>query len=887
MNLESKIKLKESVEDWADFKLRDCMPNDEDFKFVIECIEQYRDNKEEAPLYCNPRGFALCVRGSTILKIKFLIVLKLLKMPEAAEFLEKLLPEVKKDIDKEDIKEIVEFISNEWPKYAPSLGKYTFVENLEKEALTEASGLTMEEKMDLWHQGQRGFNYKAASDSKLENCYNICVKKGYRWESDILLDEGKMRGLAWAQKNIQQNTAKPANINLINLEIGDFYKSIFVRCASCKTTPANEADTEAENLLNQLSKEVLNDKRLTDAEKAERMRKNYFVCLIYFICLKNKAAYDAVKFEIEYHYNLNSTQIKEICKKALDDPEILNWITYLLSLDLQESLQEDIEKHDELNPKLWEGTELKPEVKEKINFIVNEFIKNLQEDNINIQVDDILLVGSNCAYNYTEDSDLDIHILANTDALKDCDQNIVSKLYSAYRTIFNKKFDIDFYGIPVEIFVETNETPRISNGVYSVMQEKWIKEPVMEDIPEFDKTAFEAAFKPWEDRYMELKEKANKAITEALKLTEDLEGAKSIIADQTRGEYEAIQNYNKAIVDLQEIGDFDDVINILSSITDEEKVHVGELQYALGTLNDNINDKIDSGKEEAEEHTSGDDSTMEEAMQNNDTEAADHIQQLIDFYEDREDDYYTQGRFSDKLDELEQQLQESAETEQTYIKDEIEQLIDDVYEQRKIGLATPEGEWSTENLIFKEFRNKGYLDDLKDLRNKVISKSLCLESCQKLNESSVIKQEVELSPDETLQWGWDNKGNRSIFFVKKLRTIDHMRDLADVDFVRTYSTEEKAKKAFNDYLFGIRESNSRQRIKESLEKLTQTNIILHESGLFDIYNLTESEANSAIEKIRNIRFVEWVQKSVSNMDTNAPYFGNKPKITYNIYGKIK
>lgn len=883
MNLESKIKLKESVEDWADFKLRDCMPTDEDFKFVIECIEQYRANKEEAPLYCSPRGFALCVRGSILLKIKFLIVLKLLKMSEAADFLEKLLPEVKKAVDKEEIKEIVDFISNEWPKYAPSLGKYTFVENLEKEALTEASGLTMEEKMDLWYKGQRGFNFKAASDKKLEDCYNICVSKGYTLEANTLRAEGKLRGLLWAAKTKPQNVSKQADISLT---VSDFYKSIFVRCASCRSSPVLAA-VEAVNLLTHLRNEVSNDKHLTDAEKAERMQKNDFVCLIYFICLKNKAAYDKVKFEIELRYGLNSTQIKEICKKALDDPEILNWITYLLSLDLQESLQEDIEKHDKLNPKLWEGTELKPEVKEKINFIVNEFIKNLQEDNINIQVDDIILIGSNCAYNYTKDSDLDIHILANSDALKDCDQNIVSKLYSAYRTIFNKKFDIDFYGIPVEIFVETNETPRISNGVYSVMQEKWIKEPVMEDMPEFDKTAFKAAFKPWEARYMELKEKANKAITESLKLTEDLEGAKSIIADQTRGEYEAIQNYNKAIVDLQEIGDFDDVINILSSITDEEKVHVGELQYAFGTLNDNINDKIDSGKEEAEEHTSGADSTMEEALQKGDTEAAKSIQQIIDFYEDREDDYYAQGRFSDKLDKLEQQLQESTETEQTYIKDEIEQLIDDVYEQRKIGLATPEGEWSTENLIFKEFRNKGYLDDLKDLRNKVISKSLCLESCKKLNESSVIKQEVELSPDETLQWGWDNNGNRSIFFVKKLRTIDHMRDLADVDFVRTYSTEAKAKKAFNDYLFGIRESNNRQRIKESLEKLTQTNIILHESGLFDIYNLNESEANSAIEKIRNIRFVEWVQKSVSNMDTNAPYFGNKPKITYNIYGKIK
>ena len=149
MNLESKIKLKESVEDWAVFKLRDCMPTDEDFKFLIECIEQYRANKEEAPLYCNPRGFALCVRGSTLLKIKFLIVLKLLKMPETIEYLEKLLPEDKKDIDKEDIKEIVEFVSNEWPKYAPSLGKYTFVENLEKEMMESARKLDFERATEL------------------------------------------------------------------------------------------------------------------------------------------------------------------------------------------------------------------------------------------------------------------------------------------------------------------------------------------------------------------------------------------------------------------------------------------------------------------------------------------------------------------------------------------------------------------------------------------------------------------------------------------------------------------------------------------------------------------------------------------------------------------
>lgn len=49
MNLESKIKLKESVEDWADFKLRDCMPTDEDFRLVIDCINRYRTEKDNAP----------------------------------------------------------------------------------------------------------------------------------------------------------------------------------------------------------------------------------------------------------------------------------------------------------------------------------------------------------------------------------------------------------------------------------------------------------------------------------------------------------------------------------------------------------------------------------------------------------------------------------------------------------------------------------------------------------------------------------------------------------------------------------------------------------------------------------------------------------------------
>lgn len=63
-------------------------------------------------------------------------------------------------------------------------------------------------------------------------------------------------------------------------------------------------------------------------------------------------------------------------------------------------------------------------------------------------------------------------------------------MYSAYRSLFNKKLDIDFYNIPVELFVETNDTPTVSNGVYSVKNKKWLREPVAEDIPDIDMTKF-------------------------------------------------------------------------------------------------------------------------------------------------------------------------------------------------------------------------------------------------------------------------------------------------------------------------------------------------------------------------------------------------------------
>lgn len=172
---------------------------------------------------------------------------------------------------------------------------------------------------------------------------------------------------------------------------------------------------------------------------------------------------------------------------------------------MNDTLEEKIEKHDTLNPKLWDikTNKLLPEVREKIEEIVNTFLDTLEEDGIKIIPDDVILIGSNAGYNYNENSDLDIHIVANTEDL-DCPDNLYPLLYSAYRSMFNSKYDITLHGIPAEIYVETEGMPRVSDGVYSVKEDKWIKEPKQKDVPEINQDKFQALFDKWQDKIDDL-----------------------------------------------------------------------------------------------------------------------------------------------------------------------------------------------------------------------------------------------------------------------------------------------------------------------------------------------------------------------------------------------
>ena len=151
-----------------------------------------------------------------------------------------------------------------------------------------------------------------------------------------------------------------------------------------------------------------------------------------------------------------------------------------------EYLEEKVEMHDTLNPSIWTNdNHLRPEVKNKLEEIVNEFLIELEENEIPIHILDVHLVGSNASYNYTDKSDLDVHIIANLEDVT-CDPYVLNLLYGYFKSYFNDKYDISIHDVDVELYIEDVNTSSISNGIYSLFDDEWVKFPEKIEVPDVD-----------------------------------------------------------------------------------------------------------------------------------------------------------------------------------------------------------------------------------------------------------------------------------------------------------------------------------------------------------------------------------------------------------------
>ncbi len=134
---------------------------------------------------------------------------------------------------------------------------------------------------------------------------------------------------------------------------------------------------------------------------------------------------------------------------------------------------ESFDIHDDLEPVLWRGDELKEQIASRLQKIAQDFIDGLS---IEVNIEDITLTGSLANYNWSKYSDVDLHIIVNFSEV-DSNRALVKAYFDNVRAKWNLKHNIKIKGYDVEIYVEDSREQHLSSGVYSILKNKWIKKP--------------------------------------------------------------------------------------------------------------------------------------------------------------------------------------------------------------------------------------------------------------------------------------------------------------------------------------------------------------------------------------------------------------------------
>lgn len=138
------------------------------------------------------------------------------------------------------------------------------------------------------------------------------------------------------------------------------------------------------------------------------------------------------------------------------------------------NLADAVKFNNTLNPAIWQGETMKPEVRERLLTIAKDFKEFLGLSDL--EVKDITVSGSNAGYTYTPYSDIDLHLVVD---IPQADESAVYReLFDAKKYQYNDQHNITIGGYDVELYVEDARKQPVSQGIYSVMNNDWVKIPL-------------------------------------------------------------------------------------------------------------------------------------------------------------------------------------------------------------------------------------------------------------------------------------------------------------------------------------------------------------------------------------------------------------------------
>ena len=153
--------------------------------------------------------------------------------------------------------------------------------------------------------------------------------------------------------------------------------------------------------------------------------------------------------------------------------------------ELDQKIVKSFYSKESLSPDIFEedngSFSMKDNIRTKLLEIADKFVEFI---GIDFFIDDVHLTGSLSNFNWSEYSDVDLHILVDFNDFNDSNKKdstsmkkIVKEFFDSKKNNWNSEHDIKIKGYDVELYVQDSNEKHLSTGVYSILNNKWIIEP--------------------------------------------------------------------------------------------------------------------------------------------------------------------------------------------------------------------------------------------------------------------------------------------------------------------------------------------------------------------------------------------------------------------------
>jgi len=142
-----------------------------------------------------------------------------------------------------------------------------------------------------------------------------------------------------------------------------------------------------------------------------------------------------------------------------------------------EKIVKSFKTKDSLSDNIFEESKgkftMRDDIRKALIKISEDFISTL---GVEFFIHDIVLTGSLSNYNWSNYSDVDLHIIIDFKESK-YNSDILKEFFDAKKSVWNEKHNVVIKGFDVELYVQDVNDEYVSSGVYSILNNEWVVEP--------------------------------------------------------------------------------------------------------------------------------------------------------------------------------------------------------------------------------------------------------------------------------------------------------------------------------------------------------------------------------------------------------------------------